>query len=87
MFHSELYGPDLLLILEATGTADDDNGVKDTHDEILSNKPRRVAFSSFLQIIEIHEYIRKLPNNTKVNESVLQLSSDVVCGIKLLKKV
>ena len=71
MFHSELYGLELLPILEAAGTADHDNGIEDTHNVILSNKPRQAAFSSFLELFEIHRYIRKLPSNAKVSKSVL----------------
>ena len=65
---------------------DDDNGIEDTYDVVFSNKPRRATFSIFLQIFEIYEHIRKVPINTKIKKSVLQLRSDVAHGVQLLKK-
>ncbi|MEK9596454.1 MAG: hypothetical protein VW057_10870 [Rhodospirillaceae bacterium] len=81
MFCSKPYGLELMLILDAAEKDDDDNGVDDTFDAIMFNKPRRGAFSNFLKLLLISGHIQKIPSSTKACKSVLRLSPDVTMAV------
>ena len=87
MFCSKPYGLELMLILDAAEKDDDDNGIDDTFDSILFNKPRRGAFSNFLKLLLINGHIQKIPSSTKASKSVLRLSPDVTMAVKLIRHI
>ena len=50
-FLTKSYGIEMLLCLEKFQLKNSDNGVDDTYECILNNKPGKVAFNKFCQIL------------------------------------
>jgi len=73
---SKPYGLELLLILEKCKKEGVDNGIEDTFDLILFNKPRRAAFAKFIKQLEELKYIIKQKSSTKASKFVLRMSAE-----------
>jgi hypothetical protein len=82
MYFSKPYGLELLLVLHSAEAAGADNGIDDTFDTIRFNKPRRAAFSSFIQQLELNGHVLKRPSEFKASKSVLRLSDGVSIALK-----
>ena len=76
-FLAKPYGLELLFILERCELESADNGVEDTHELLTQFKPRRGAFSTFIQVLEADGYITKSTSGLKASKSILRMSTDV----------
>ncbi|MDA9897326.1 hypothetical protein N9D90_00820 [Alphaproteobacteria bacterium] len=76
-FLTKPYGLELLFILERCELENADNGVEDTHELLTQFKPRRGAFSTFIQDLCAGGYITKSTSGLKASKSVLRMSTDV----------
>ena len=67
-FLSKPYGLGLLFILERCELENANNGIENTYELLTHFKPRRGAFSTFIQVLEADGYIIKsnflLPTNS-----------------------
>ena len=76
-FLAKPYGLELLFILERCELESADNGVEDTHELLTQFKPRRGAFSTFIQDLCTSGYITKSTSGLKASKSILRMSTDV----------
>ena len=84
-FLAKPYGLELLFILEQCELENADNGVEDTHELLTQFKPRRGAFSTFIQDLCAGGYITKSTSGFKASKSILRLSTDVGTAFKAFK--
>ena len=84
-FLAKPYGLELLFILERCELENADNGVEDTHELLTQFKPRRGAFSTFIQDLCAGGYIIKSTSGLKASKSVLRMSTDVGKAFKAFK--
>ena len=76
-FLSKPYGLELLFVLDKCKKDGSDNGIDDTFDLILFNKPRREAFHKFVDLLVSKHHLLKLKSETKASKTVLRMSKDV----------
>ena len=81
-FLTKPYGLELLFILERRELENADNGVEDTHELLTQFKPRRGAFSTFIQDLCASGYITKSISGLKASKSILGMSTDVGTAFK-----
>ena len=84
-FLAKPYGLELLFILERCELENADNGVEDTHEFLTQFKPRRGAFSTFIQDLCTYGYITKSTSGLKASKSILRMSTDVATAFKAFK--
>ena len=84
-FLSKPYGLELLFILEQCELENADNGVDDTHELLTQFKPRRGAFSTYIQDLCTCGYINKSTSGLKASKSILRMSTDVATAFKSFK--
>ena len=84
-FLAKPYGLELLFILERCELENADNGVEDTHELLTQFKPRRGAFSTFIQDLCTCGYITKSTSGLKASKSILRMSTDVATAFKAFK--
>ena len=84
-FLAKSYGLELLFILERCELENADNGVEDTHELLTKFKPRRGAFSTFIQDLSTAGYITKSTSGLKASKSILRMSTDVGKAFKAFK--
>ena len=77
MFLSKPYGLEMLLVLDTFEKEDADNGIDDTFDTILLNRPRRAAFSNFVEQLVTHKYLTKSMSKKKRSKFILRASTDI----------
>ncbi len=77
MFMSKPYGLELLLLLNEFNRKDADNGIDDTFDAITLNRPRRAAFSNFIEQLVMHKYLEKSVSQRKRSKYILRLSDEI----------
>ena len=77
MFLSKPYGLELLLLLDNFARQNADNGIDDTFDAISLNRPRRAAFSNFVEQIVMHKYLEKSVSQKKRSKYILRLSDEI----------
>ena len=71
------YGLELLFILERCERENADNGIEDSYEMLSHFKPRRAAFSNYIQSLEVNKHIVKSSSVLKASKSVLRTSEDV----------
>jgi hypothetical protein len=76
-FLSKPYGLEFLYVLDKCNSDAADNGIDDTFDLILFNKPRREAFHKFVDLLASKHHLLELRSETKASETVLRMSKDV----------
>lgn len=76
-FLSKPYGLEWLYVLDKCNINGVDNGINDTFDMILFNKPRREAFHKFVDLLASKHHLLKLKSGTKASKTVLRMSKDV----------
>ena len=74
---SKPYGLELLLLLDNFARQNADNGIDDTFDAITLNRPRRVAFSNFVEQLVMHKYLEKSVSQKKRSKYILRLSDEI----------
>ena len=84
-FLSKPYGLELLFVLDKCKKDGSDNGIDDTFDFILFNKPRREAFHKFVDLLVSKHHLLKLKSETKASKTVLRMSKDVSEAFKAFK--
>ena len=84
-FLAKPYGLELLFILERCELENADNGVEDTHELLTQFKPRRGAFSTYIQDLCTCGYITKSTSGLKASKSILRMSTDVATAFKSFK--
>ena len=84
-FLAKPYGLELLFILERCELENADNGVEDTHEMLTQFKPRRGAFSTYIQYLCTCGYITKSTSGLKASKSILRMSTDVGTAFKAFK--
>ena len=73
-FMSKAYGLELLFRLESFALDAADNGIDDTYDAIVFNRPRKAAFSQFCAFLRDQESIVYQTSDLKKSKTVLRLS-------------
>ena len=73
LYCSKSYGLELLLFLYIAECEEIDNGVEDTYDAIKFNKPRRAAFSTFI--------------NTLIDKKLMLTENSAVKGSKRILRL
>ena len=86
IFCSKAYGLELMFVLDASDRIGADNGIDDTFDLILHNKPRRAAFSKFISTLESKKHLLKVPSDYKASKTVLRMSADVAAAFEVFKE-
>ena len=76
-FLSKPYGLEFLYALDKCNSDAADNGIDDTFDLILFNKPRREAFHKFVDLLVSKHHLLKLKSETKASKTILRMSKDV----------
>ena len=84
-FLAKPYGLELLFILERCELVNADNGVEDTHELLTQFKPRRGAFSTYIQDLCTGGHITKSTSRLKASKSILRMSTDVGTAFKAFK--
>ena len=84
-FLSKPYGLEFLYALDKCNSDAADNGIDDTFDLILFNKPRREAFHKFVQLLASKHHLLKLVSGAKASKTVLRMSKDVSEAFKTFK--
>lgn len=84
-FLSKPYGLEFLYVLDKCDSDAADNGINDTFDLILFNKPRREAFHKFVDFLAGNHHQLKLKSETKASKTVLRMSKDVSEAFKTFK--
>ena len=84
-FFAKPYSLELLFILERCELENADNGVEDTHEFLSHFKPRRGAFSTFIQDLCAGGHITKSTSRLKASKSILRMSTDVATAFKSFK--
>ena len=84
-FLSKPYGLEFLYALDKCDSDAADNGIDDTFDLILFNKPRREAFHKFVDFLAGKHHLLKLKSETKASKTVLRMSKDVSEAFKAFK--
>ena len=84
-FLSKPYGLELLYVLDKCNRDAADNGIDDTFDLILFNKPRREAFHKFVQLLASKHHLLKLVSGAKASKTVLRMSIQVSKAFKAFK--
>mgnify|MGYP006107718619 FL=1 len=84
-FLSKPYGLELLFVLDKCKKDGSDNGIDDTFDLILFNKPRRKAFGIFVDLLWKKSYLIKSKSKIKASKSILRLSNEVLEVFKKFK--
>ena len=84
-FLAKPYGLELLFILERCELENADNGVEDTHELLTQFKPRRGAFSTYIQDLCTGGHITKSTSRLKASKSILRMSTDVATAFKAFK--
>ena len=79
------YGLELLFILERCELENADNGLEDTYELLTQFKPRRGAFSTYIQYLCTCGYITKSTSGLKASKSILRMSTDVGTAFKAFK--
>ena len=86
LFLSKPYGLELLYVLDKCNSNAADNGIDDTFDLILFNKPRREAFHKFVQLLANKHHLLKLVSGAKASKTVLRMSIQVSKAFKAFKE-
>ena len=73
-FLSKSYGIELMLLLAEFEKNNADNGIEDTYDRIKFYKPRRAAFSSFCNDLEVNGSIKYIESSKKKSKKIIRLS-------------
>ena len=76
MYFSKAYGLELMFVLDHAESEESDNGIDDTFDAIQFNKPRRAAFSEFINQLEMSGFLIKRLSDKKASKKVLRLSKE-----------
>lgn len=79
------YGLELLFILQQCEDDVADNGIEDSYDLLSCHKPRRAAFSSFIQTLETDGHIIKTVSVKKASKSILRMSVEVGKAFRAFK--
>ena len=79
------YGLELLFILQQCEDDGADNGIEDSYDLLSCHKPRRAAFSSFIQALETDGHIIKTVSVKKASKSTLRMSVEVGKAFRAFK--
>ena len=82
---SKSYGLELLFVLDTCKKNGSDNGIDDTFNLILFNKPRREAFGIFVELLCKKQYLIKSKSKIKASKSILRLSNEVLEVFKKFK--
>lgn len=85
IFCSKAYGLKLIFVLNTAERIEADNGKDDTFDLILHNKPRRAAFSKFINLLESKRPLSKVPSSYKASKTVLREFADVAMAFEIFK--
>ena len=84
-FLSKPYGLEWLYILDKCNSDAADNGIDETFDLILFNKPRSEAFHKFVDLLASKHHLLKLKSETKASKTILRMSEDVSEAFKAFK--
>ncbi len=84
-FLSKPYGLELLFVLDKCKKNGSDNSIDDTFNLILFNKPRKEAFSIFVESLWKQKHLVKSKSKIKANKSILRLSNEMFETLKKFK--
>ena len=76
-FLTKLHGLELLFVLHQCEHDKADNGIEDTLKMISHFKPRRAAFTIYIQLLKFDTHIIKITSEKKESKSVLRMSEDI----------